>query len=126
MNPFTLFFGRLVELLGAEIAAQVVRQFAGQTLQFPITDYYGFSSDAPILGADFEPSSKDRIGQPLQNEPLRLSGLANATGAARLLTLAHELGRSSQALQRHAGLLEQARLTVLSEIESRQSELVGS
>lgn len=58
MSPFTLFFARLVEHLGAEIAAQLVREFDGQTIQFPITDHYdatarndfGFPAVAPVLG----------------------------------------------------------------------------
>lgn len=41
MSPFSIFFARLVGLLGAEIATQVVREFAGKTIQFPITDHYG-------------------------------------------------------------------------------------
>lgn len=55
MSPFTLFFARLVGLVGAENAAQMVREFAGKTIQFPITDHYGFSSDAPILGQNLKP-----------------------------------------------------------------------
>ena len=41
MSPFTLFFARLTELLGAEISTQLVREFAGQAIQFPITSHYG-------------------------------------------------------------------------------------
>lgn len=56
MNPFTPFLGRLVELLGAEQAAQLVREFAGQTLHFPATDHYGFPTEAPVLGSEYKPS----------------------------------------------------------------------
>lgn len=45
MTPFTQFLGRLVELVGAENAAQLTRDFAGQKLQFPITDHYGDTID---------------------------------------------------------------------------------
>lgn len=41
MSPFTQFLGRLVELVGAENATKLTREFAGQALQFPITDHYG-------------------------------------------------------------------------------------
>lgn len=63
MSPFTQFFGRLVELVGVESSAQLTREFAGQTLQFPITDHYdttarndfGFPDAAPILGQHYKP-----------------------------------------------------------------------
>lgn len=63
MNPFTLFFARLVELLGAEKAAQLVREFAGQPLQFPVTghndttgrDDFGFPASVPVLGQGYKP-----------------------------------------------------------------------
>lgn len=126
MNPFTQFLGRLVELLGAEAAAQLVREFAGQTLQFPITDHYGFSSDAAVLGAGYVPRTTSHIAPQLQSELLHSSAPATQPRGARLLALAHELGRSSQALQRYAALIEQARSTVLEEIEDQQRELVGS
>ncbi len=63
MSPFTLFFARLVELLGAEKAAQLVREFAGQPLQFPVTghndttgrDDFGFPASVPVLGQGYKP-----------------------------------------------------------------------
>lgn len=126
MNPFTHFLGRLVELVGAKSAAELTRDFAGQTLQFPITDHYGFSSEAAVLGAGYVPQPKDHIAQPLQIEPHLLSALANQPRGARLLALAHELGRSSQALQRHAASFESMHSAVLAEIVAQQRDLVGS
>lgn len=66
MSPFTQFLGRLVELVGAENAAQLTRDFAGQTLQFPITDHYdttdrndfGFPVLDPVIGHDYKPRAR--------------------------------------------------------------------
>lgn len=126
MNPFTLFFARLVELLGAETAAQLVREFAGQTIQLPVTDHYGFPVNAPVLGEPDALASADRIYGTSQPAPLPQSALATQPRGARLLALAHELSRSSQALQRYAVLLEQGRSTVLAEIECQQREMSES
>jgi hypothetical protein len=71
MSPFSIFFARLVDLLGAEIAAKVVREFAGQTIQFPITGHYnttarndfGFPALVPVIGEGFKP-------QPITHSPL--------------------------------------------------------
>lgn len=48
MSPFTLFFARLVELLGAETAAKLVREFAGQTIQFPVTGHNEHHQVRPV------------------------------------------------------------------------------
>ena len=66
MSPFTQFLGRLVELVGAENAAQLTRDFAGQALQFPITDHYkttdrndcGFPVLVQALGHDYRPRAR--------------------------------------------------------------------
>lgn len=126
MSPFTQFLGRLVELVGAENAAQLTREFAGQTLRFPITDHYGFNSAAPVLGESYAPAPVDHKGAPLLIGPHRLSAPATPLRAGRLLTLAHELGHSSLALQQHAERIEKARLAVLAEIAAQQRELAGS
>lgn len=47
MNPFTLFFGRLVELLGAEKAAELVREFSGQNIQLPASSLYQIPNSKP-------------------------------------------------------------------------------
>lgn len=67
MSPFTVFLGRLVEHLGAEISAKLVREFAGKTIQFPITcdytginDPFGHSLVAPVVGECSEPAASDR------------------------------------------------------------------
>lgn len=125
MSPFTHFLGRLVDQAGAEIAANLVREFAGKTLQFPVTDHYGFPATAKPLGAAPAPHSIVGTTQPSHNVHLRLSALATQSRAMRLPVLARELGRSSLALQQHAELLEQARLSVLAEIEAQQ-DLAGA
>jgi hypothetical protein len=60
MNPFTLFLGRLVEHLGAEISAKLVREFAGQSIQFPITRDYTGSND-PIVREGTRTNGKQTI-----------------------------------------------------------------
>lgn len=52
MTPFTRFFGRLTEQLGAAKAAALVDEFAGQTITFQGYDVYGFPVDAPTIGQD--------------------------------------------------------------------------
>jgi hypothetical protein len=126
MNPFTQFLGRLVELVGAESAAQLTREFAGQTLQFPITDHYGFPVNASVLGAGYEPKPASHTTQSSQTEPHCLSTQASEPLGARLLALCHQLALQSQGLRRYADSLEQGRLAVLAEIELQQLELVGS
>jgi hypothetical protein len=126
MSPFTHFFGRLVSLVGAESATGLVREFAGKTLQFPVTDHYGFPATAKPLGAAHALHLEVDTAQPSPFAPLRLSDLATQPRAARLQELARELSHSSQALQLHAALLEQARLAVLAEIECQQRDSTGA
>lgn len=40
MNTFSLFVSRLVQLVGAELCKSLTHEFAGQTIQFPITPDY--------------------------------------------------------------------------------------
>ncbi|MGN0920248.1 MAG: hypothetical protein ACI4NJ_00825 [Cellvibrio sp.] len=58
MSPFTQFLGRLVALVGTENAADLVREFAGKTLEFPATGHFGvtrndfgFPNEAPVIDA---------------------------------------------------------------------------
>lgn len=39
MTQFTLFFARLVDLIGSEKAAALVNELAGQTIQFPVAGH---------------------------------------------------------------------------------------
>ena len=126
MTPFTKFLGALVDLVGAESAAQLTRQFAGQTIHFPITDHYGFTQQAPVIGGGHEPRPASHTAQQPLLEPLCLSAQATQPRGGRLLALAHELGHSSRALQRYAALIEQGRSVVLAEIECLQRDLTGS
>lgn len=126
MSQFTLLLARLVDLLGAESAANVVREFAGQTIQFPVTDHYGLSTNAAVIGADYEPQPKDHTAQPSQIALHRLSELASLPREGRLLALHHELIRQSQALHKCADSLELARSIVLAEIGFQQRDLVGA
>lgn len=137
MNPFTLFLGRLVEHLGAEIAINLVREFAGKTIQFPITcDYtgsndtstarnqFGFSSNAPVIGAEYVRPPKDRTTQPLQTEPHRLSVPASAVSSEQVLKLAHQLAGLLPALQRLSTQVELTHLAARAAIESQSANPV--
>jgi|GEM_PF-6076808 len=112
MSPFTLLLGRLVELLGTQISTELVREFAGKTVQFPITNDYGFNAQATLVGAGYAHWPTSHTAPPLQTEPHRLLASATAADVAQLQNLDHQLTHSLQALQQHAKQLEQARLTV--------------
>jgi hypothetical protein len=83
MSQFTLLLSRLVDLLGAETAAQVVREFAGQTLQFPITDHYDTDRNDfgfPVLVQVIGQSHKPRQHSPLtEAEAIEISHRLLAT-----------------------------------------------
>lgn len=126
MSPFTLFFARLTELLGAENSAQLVREFAGQTIRFPITDHYGFPVNAPVIGEHYVRPVVDSKTTPLTGLPDLTARFANEFGAAGLQTLPHQLRIASQALLRLATVLEPLHSIEPSELEALLSGRVGS
>lgn len=134
MTPFTQFLGRLVELVGAESAAKLTREFAGQTLQFPITDHYdttdrndfGFPVLVPVLGAGYvRPQSESRTHS-LQSEPHRSTAQANSSSVAQPPNGGRAPGCSSQVSPQCATQLESTHSVGLSGIESLSPDLLGS
>lgn len=107
MSPFTHLLGRLVELLGAQSAAQLVREFAGKTIQFPITqnytgasDAYGHLLSAPVIGAPAVPASFDRIANASFSVPVAQSNcLASLPATEQLQAVSVQLADAYQALQ---------------------------
>lgn len=99
MTPFTLFLGRLTQLVGSEAAAQLTREFAGQTLLFPITDHYGISQEA--LGAGYRASKapaeyRDQVLALAKENDISLSAAIRLLRANRLTEL-HEASTRSRA-----------------------------
>ena len=134
MTPFTQFLGHLVELVGAEIAAQTVRQFAGQTIQFPITDHYdtktrddfGFPVLAPVLGAGYARPQAESKAHSLLSEPHRSAAQASAFSEAQSPSADRESGDSSPVLPPHATQPESAHSAEPLGIESQALDLSGS
>ena len=134
MTQFTLLLSRLVNQLGAEKAAHLVREFAGQSIRFPITDHYdptkrdcfGFPVLAPVLGADYEHILKASKTVSLPSAPLDLSHQATAFYEATPQVLDRQPGCSSQALPPHIKQLESARSIAPLATESLQPDLSGS
>lgn len=134
MSPFTQFLGRLVALVGAENAAKLTREFAGQTLQFPITDHYdatdrndfGFPVLVPVLGAGYVRPQVESKTHSLQNEPHHLSTQANSSSVAQPPSADREPSCSPPISPRRATQLESTHLTGPSETESLSLDLLGS
>lgn len=124
MNPFTLFLGRLVEHLGAEIAINLVREFAGQSIQFPITqdytgindpttthDHFGFPHEATVLGAEFKAQANQVLKHATRTNGKQVISQAEAERIARSLTI----GKASSALPTAQATLAQQKERPLSQ-----------